>query len=230
VPNINRQSHKRSQSLNKSSIEQRYRSVPQNNHYQNEKYKKVYSKKKLNCFFNNKTPQVHLSKSKNETNQLDVSLKNAKKNLHNYFKDNNTNNTSHDYAKQNFASLTGREKGNTLLRKVYLRMENDYPTSKQSFRNMGNKHFKRNESSKKGKAGTSKNKVKGMNGRFISPIFKSERSASKKNSYPKNKCNISDINKIQTLLTSIRSSRSNKMSKGGTDSVKKNAYNTVSSY
>lgn len=39
------------------------------------------------------------------------------------------------------------------------------------------------------------------------------------------KCNISDINKIQTLLTSIRSSRSNKMSKGGTDSSKKpNAY------
>jgi len=43
--------------------------------------------------------------------------------------------------------------------------------------------------------------------------------------YPKSKCNITDINKIQTLLTSIRSSRSNKISKGGTDGAKKiNAY------
>jgi hypothetical protein len=43
--------------------------------------------------------------------------------------------------------------------------------------------------------------------------------------YPINKWGISDINKIQTLLTSIRSSRSNKISKGGTESTnKQNAY------
>lgn len=40
------------------------------------------------------------------------------------------------------------------------------------------------------------------------------------NKYPP-KCNVTDLNKIQNLLTSIRSSRSNKISKGGTDSVKK---------
>lgn len=42
-------SHKRSHSLNKSTIEQRYKSVPQNGYnYENEQVKKSYAKKKLN--------------------------------------------------------------------------------------------------------------------------------------------------------------------------------------
>ena len=232
VPNIHKQSHKRSQSLNKSTIEQRYKSVPQNHNYDNEKSKKYHTKKKLNWFFNNKTPQVHVSKTKVDNHKLDLSLKNAKKNLQNYFKDNNA---SHDYAKKKFESLTGREKGNTLLRKVYLRMENEYPNNKHSYRHIASK---RNEPSKK-KNGSSKNKIKATNARFISPLFRSERSNSRKvdkyqspsSMYPKNKCNVSDINKIQTLLTSIRSSRSNKVSKGGTDGFKKSsAYKHDSAY
>lgn len=43
--------------------------------------------------------------------------------------------------------------------------------------------------------------------------------------YPKTKYPISDLNKIQSLLTTLRSSRSNKISKGGTDNSRKpNAY------
>ena len=173
-----------------------------------------------------------MSKTKVDNHKLDLSLKNAKKNLQNYFKDNNA---SHDYAKKKFESLTGREKGNTLLRKVYLRMENEYPNNKHSYRHIASK---RNEPSKK-KNGSSKNKIKATNARFISPLFRSERSNSRKvdkyqspsSMYPKNKCNVSDINKIQTLLTSIRSSRSNKVSKGGTDGFKKSsAYKHDSAY
>ena len=121
VPNVHRQSHKRSQSLNKSNIEHRYRSVPHNPNYEHERQPKKSSQprnSKTRTFINTKTPQVHLSsKSKNEVNQLDFSLKHAKKNLDNYFRDG---------AKNKFTSLTGREKGNTLLRKVYLRMDNEY--------------------------------------------------------------------------------------------------------
>ena len=190
VPNIQKQSHKRSQSLNKSAIEQRYKSVPQNYKYENERSKKYNTKKKLNCFFNNKTPQVHVSKTKAENQKLDLSLKNAKKNLQNYFKDNNA---SHDYVKKKFESLTGREKGNTLLRKVYLRMENEYPNNnKISSRHVASK---RNEPMNKKKNNSSKNKIKATNARFISPLFKSERSNSRKvdkyqspsSMYPKNK-------------------------------------------
>lgn len=190
VPNINRSSHKRSQSINKSTVETRYRSVPQNGHHNEyEKSKRAHVKKKLNTIFNNKTPQVHLSKSKNEQAKLDLSLKHAKKNLQNYFIESNSN----EYNRQKYESLTGREKGNTLLRKVYLRMENEYPNHKNSYRNIANKQT---ESTKKEKnAGSSKNKIKATNGRFISPLFKSERSNSRKvetyqspsSMYPKSK-------------------------------------------
>jgi hypothetical protein len=118
-------SHKRSHSLNKSTIDQRYKSVPQNGYnYDHEQTKKSHAKKKLNWFFNNRTPQVHLSKTKAVDACLDLSMRNAKKSLQNYFREGN-----HEYNKKKFASLTGREKGNALLRKVYLRKEQDYPTN-----------------------------------------------------------------------------------------------------
>jgi len=122
VPNIYKQSHKRSQSLNKSTIEQRYRSQPQGGHqYEHEHSKKAYAKKKLNWFFNNRTPQVNVAKGKGNDNKLDLSLKNAKKNLQNYFKDNAN---LDEITKKKFASLTGREKGNPLLRNMYLKKRN----------------------------------------------------------------------------------------------------------
>lgn len=124
-------SHKRSQSLNKSTIEQRYRSVPQSGyHYEADQSKRNYTKKKLNWFFNNRTPQVHVSKGRGNDGKLDLSLKNAKKNLQNYFRENNV----HEYKKK-FTSLTGREKGNALLRKVNIRNEHA-PHTTISFCNM----------------------------------------------------------------------------------------------
>lgn len=126
-----KQSHKRSQSLNKSTIEQRYRSVPQSGYqYECENVRKSYTKKKINWLFNNRTPQIHMSKSKYNDPKIDFNLKNAKKNLKNWFKENYSTNAN----QKNFASLTGREKGNALLRKVYLRMDNENSTN-VSFRN-----------------------------------------------------------------------------------------------
>ena len=128
-----KQSHKRSQSLNKSTIEQRYRSVPQSgHHYECDNKRKSYTKKKLNWLFNNRTPQIHMSKGKYTEAKLDFNIKNAKKNLQNWFKDQYNHCTAYQ---KNFASLTGREKGNALLRKVYLRMEHENPAN-VSFRNM----------------------------------------------------------------------------------------------
>jgi len=47
--NGHKQSHKRSHSMNKSGMEQRYRSVPQSGHaYEHDNSKKHYNKKKLN--------------------------------------------------------------------------------------------------------------------------------------------------------------------------------------
>ena len=127
-----KQSHKRSQSLNKSTIEQRYRSVPQSGHqYENENARKSYTKKKLNWLFNNRTPQIHMSKSKYADAKLDFNIKNAKKNLKHWFKDQYNYSTAYQ---KNFESLTGREKGNALLRKVYLRMDHENPAN-VSFRN-----------------------------------------------------------------------------------------------
>lgn len=71
-----------------------------------------------------------MSKSKYNDPKWEFNLKNAKKNLKNWFKDNLFTNA---YQK-NFASLTGREKGNALLRKVYLRMDNEN-IANVSFRN-----------------------------------------------------------------------------------------------
>ena len=114
-------SHKRSQSLNKSSVDQRYRSVPQNGYNYEIDPRKSYTKAKLNSIFNNRTPQVHLAKqNKGANGRLDLSLRHAKKNLQNYFREGTR---PDNYNKKNFTSLTGREKGNALLRKVYLRKE-----------------------------------------------------------------------------------------------------------
>lgn len=132
--NATKQSHKRSQSLNKSTIEQRYRSVPQNGYnYEGDQPKKPYIKKKLNGLLNNRTPQVNYVKNKGD-NQLDLSLRNAKKNLQNYFRENGNPN---DFNSKKFTSLTGREKGNTLLRKVFVRKEPENPAN-ISFQNMVN--------------------------------------------------------------------------------------------
>lgn len=129
-------SHKRSQSLNKSNADQRYKSVPKNGYNYELDNRKSYTKAKLNTIFNNKTPHVHLSKGKVKDWRLDLSLRNAKKNLQNYLRE-SQNLADHD--KKNFTSLTGRKKGNA-LRKWYMRKDQEGP-SNVSFRNMVNKLF-----------------------------------------------------------------------------------------
>ncbi|CAI2368223.1 unnamed protein product [Moneuplotes crassus] len=183
-------SHKRSQSLNKSNTDSRYKSVPHSSYQNdNEKFRKIFAKTKFNTIVNNRTPQISRGKNKHNDPKLELSLRNAKKNLHNYFRESN-----------NFASLTGREKGKALAKK-------------------GNK---KNESIKKTKI--KGNKTKDRHGRFISPAFKCGRSHSRKvDNNPPGKGNFMALNKIQNLLTNIRTSRSNKVSKAGTESGKKSS-------
>jgi hypothetical protein len=107
-------SHKRSQSLNKSNNgDQRYRSVPQNGYNNDIDNRKSYTKSKHDQMeiFNNRTPQVHLSKGKVKDGRLDLSLRNAKKNLQNYLIESKN---PAEINKKNFVSMTGRKKGNPL--------------------------------------------------------------------------------------------------------------------
>lgn len=101
--------HKRSQSLNKSNTDQRYKSVPQNGyHHEHEnKTKKNFIKAKFNTIVNNRTPQIHHMKGKYKDVKLELSLRNAKRNLYNYFRESKQ---FENYNKNNFSSLTGREK------------------------------------------------------------------------------------------------------------------------
>lgn len=80
-------SHKRSQSLNKSNTDQRYKSVPQNGYHYDEGFRKHYAKTKFNTIINNRTPQVYHQKGKNHDTKLELSLRNAKKNLNSYFRE-----------------------------------------------------------------------------------------------------------------------------------------------
>lgn len=107
-------SHKRSQSFNKSNTD-RYQSVQHNGYHQvnedKQKTKKNFTKTKFNTIVNNRTPQIYHKKGKFKETKLDLSLRNAKRNLHNYFRESKQ---FENYNQNYLISLTGREKGKVL--------------------------------------------------------------------------------------------------------------------
>ena len=78
--NSSKQSHKRSQSLNKSINDQRYRSVPQTvQQIEGSSVSKNYAKQRLNCYLNNQNTQMSHYKEKYDDWGLDISIKNSRK-------------------------------------------------------------------------------------------------------------------------------------------------------